>query len=87
MTYKNMLLDKEILNDAQSNYIRNGVTVLRNVLEEEWLEPMRQAIDQVLTNPGSNVMDFVSARNFPISMPVSPSLPTTKGSSIDLSLT
>ena len=53
-----MVANKEVLSNAQSDYIKNGVIVLRNILEKEWLEPMEQAIDRVLENPGSASIEY-----------------------------
>ena len=53
-----MSLNKRNIIDAKNYYNTNGVAVLRNVLDEKWLEPMRKAIDNVLENPGSASIEY-----------------------------
>ena len=53
-----MFLDSKEFNSIKINYNQNGVAVLRNVLKEEWLGPMRKAIDIVLKNPGPASIEY-----------------------------
>ena len=58
MSINKITLKKPNINDAKNYYNANGVAVLRNVLDEKYLEPMRKAIDNVLQNPGSASIEY-----------------------------
>ena len=58
MSINKMSLNKPNINNTKNYYNTNGVAVLRNVLDEKWLEPMRKAIDNVLENPGSASIEY-----------------------------
>jgi hypothetical protein len=48
------------ITDAQtiSDYEENGVCVVRNVLDPEWIARMGEATDRILANPGPGSMEY-----------------------------
>ena len=53
-----MLSNNDKFDSFKNYYIQNGVAVLRNIIDEEWLTPMKTAIDNVLKNPGPASIEY-----------------------------
>jgi len=51
------------LKKIKADYELNGVTVIRNIIDEKWINSMRSAIDSILNNPGLASIEYTPQNN------------------------
>ena len=51
------------IDKIKHDYNINGVTVIRNVIDSDWIKEMQTAIDAILDNPGLASIEYTPNQN------------------------